>query len=294
MGLRLLRKILIPFAALVIAASVGTLVIGRTHAAATGSSSAMSLTAQSALTQKAEAAAGYQLFQQHCSFCHGAQANGSTGLAPNLQGLGPGTVQLWLSAGWMPLKTPSAQPEAKYPIFTPQQIVDVAEWVASLHPGGVPIAPSLDLKTGSLSNGFSLFTETCAPCHTITGAGDALADGYHAPPLHGVTSQQIWEAVRSGPQNMPQFGPKNITPSELNDIVKYVTQVIEHPSHPGGIALGGVGPVAEGFVGLFAGVGACMVAAYWVGDRTERDEEDDEEHEHSGDDPTLAPEGAHA
>ena len=190
----------------------------------------MSLTAQSALTQKAEAAAGYQLFQQHCSFCHGAQANGSTGLAPNLQGLGPGTVQLWLSAGWMPLKTPSAQPEAKY----------------------------------------------------------------HAPPLHGVTSQQIWEAVRSGPQNMPQFGPKNITPSELNDIVKYVTQVIEHPSHPGGIALGGVGPVAEGFVGLFAGVGACMVAAYWVGDRTERDEEDDEEHEHSGDDPTLAPEGAHA
>jgi ubiquinol-cytochrome c reductase cytochrome c subunit len=109
-----------------------------------------------------------------------------------------------------------------------------------------------------------------------------------------VTSQQIWEAVRSGPQNMPQFGPKNITPSELNDIVKYVTQVIEHPSHPGGIALGGVGPVAEGFVGLFAGVGACMVAAYWVGDRTERDEEDDEEHEHSGDDPTLAPEGANA
>ena len=61
---------------------------------------------------------------------------------------------------------------------------------------------------------------------------------------------------------------------------------IQHPDSPGGLALGGVGPVAEGFVGLFVGVGACLLAAFWVGDRTEHDEDDGHEgHDgHDGDD----------
>jgi ubiquinol-cytochrome c reductase cytochrome c subunit len=294
MGLRLLRKILVPFAALVLAACVGTLAMGRVHgtsdASASQSPEAMSLTALQSQTTKGQIAYGYQLFAEHCSFCHGTKADGSTGIAPNLRGLGPGTIELWLSTGWMPLKTPSAQPENKPPDFSASQIRDVAMWVASLHPGGTPFAPSLNLKTADDSNGFSLFTLNCAPCHTITGAGDALADGYHAPPLHGVTEAQIWEAVRSGPQNMPQFSDNNITPSQLDNIIKYVTGKIERPEDPGGLALGGVGPVAEGFVGLFAGVGACLLAAYWVGDRTERDEDEDE-HETGSD---AAPEGAHA
>lgn len=285
MGLRFLRKVLLPFAALVLAACIGTLAIGRTHAAApAGSSStaalsaspAMTLTASSSQSAKAALQAGYQLFQQHCSFCHGAQANGRTGLAPNLQGVGPGTVQLWLSNGWMPLRTPSSQPELKKPSFTPPKIRDIAEWVASLRAGGTPFPPVLNLKGSNLSTGFQLFSLNCAPCHTITGAGDAITLGYHAPTLHGVPKALIWDAVRSGPQNMPQFSSATISPAELNDIIKYVTQKIQRPSNPGGLSLGGVGPVAEGFVGLFAGVGACLAGAYWVGDRTERD--DDEEH----------------
>ncbi|MHB1988775.1 MAG: cytochrome bc1 complex diheme cytochrome c subunit [Acidimicrobiales bacterium] len=291
MGLRLLRKILIPFAALVIAASIGTLMMGRSQVPATAANtSLMSLTAQQAQSTKAEKSVGYELFQQHCAFCHGTRANGTTGIGPNLQGLGPGTVELWLSTGWMPLKTPTVQPDNKYPSFTPQHIRDIAAWVASLYPGGVPFAPRLALKSASLSSGFSLFTLNCAPCHTITGAGDALANGYHAPPLHGVTRSQIWEAVRSGPQNMPRFSSANISPTELDNIIKYVTQRIEHPQNPGGLSLGGVGPVAEGFVGLFIGVGGCLLAAYWVGDRTERDE-DGEHPEHGS---AATSEGAHA
>lgn len=281
MGLRLLRYLLVPFGVLVIAASLATFFIGRSKAASPASSSAdsMSLLAMRTPSTKAERARGYTLFEEHCSFCHGPRANGSTGIAPNLQGLGPGVVDLWLSTGWMPLRTPSAQPENKTPIFTPRQIRDVALWVASLHPGGVPFTPVLHLKSASLSQGFSLFTLNCAPCHTVTGSGDALTNGYHAPSLHGVTRQQVWEAVRSGPQNMPQFSPRTITPAQLRDIIKYVTGNIEHPTDPGGIGLGGVGPVAEGFVGLFVGVGACLVAAYWVGDRTEREEDGEGSHE---------------
>lgn len=292
MGLRFLRKVLVPFGVLVIAASLATFVIGRAHesSAASAADSATELTALESATSAAQRHEGYTLFEEHCSFCHGATANGSTGIAPNLQGLGPGVVDLWLSTGWMPLKTPTAQPDNKPPIFSPSQIRDVAEWVSSLHPGGVPFAPKLHLKSASLSQGFSLFTLNCAPCHTITGSGDALTNGYHAPSLHGVTRQEVWEAVRSGPQNMPQFSPGTITPAELSDIVKYVTAKISHPSNPGGLGLGGVGPVAEGFVGLFVGVGACMLAAYWVGDRTEREEDD----EHRGHGPETLPEGTNA
>ncbi len=302
MGLRLLRKILVPFAALVLAAAIATIAMGHTHsttAASTPSMSpeAMQLASLASQTTKGQLAEGYQLFAAHCSFCHGTRADGTTGIAPNLQGLGAGTVDLWLSTGWMPLKTPSAQPENKVPSFSPSQIRAIAMWVASLRPGGVPLAPKLDLKSASLSTGFSLFTLNCAPCHTITGAGDALADGYHAPPLHGISAAQVWEAVRSGPQNMPIFGDRNITPSQLEDIVRYVTQKIEHPQNPGGLGLGGVGPVAEGFLGLFAGVGACLAAAYWVGDRTEREEEEDPHGhgtDHGPEGPETAPEGAHA
>lgn len=293
MGLRIFRKILIPFAALVLAAAIGTVVMGRSHEASSASpssaSQAMSLLASQSPSNKAELATGYTLFQEHCSSCHGAKASGSSH-APDLQGIGPGTVDLWLSTGWMPLKTPTAQPDNKEPSFDRQQIRDIAMWVSSLKPGGTPFAPKIDMKKASLSAGFSLFTLNCAPCHTITGAGDALADGYHAPSLHGVSTSEIWEAVRSGPQNMPHFGPGDISPAQLNDIIKYVSQKIEKPSDPGGISLGGVGPVAEGFVGLFIGVGGCVLAAFWVGDRTEREEED--EHADHGTD--SAPEGAHA
>jgi ubiquinol-cytochrome c reductase cytochrome c subunit len=125
-----------------------------------------------------------------------------------------------------------------------------------------------------VAEGFSLFALNCAPCHTITGAGDALADGIQAPPLHGVTKTMVWEAVRTGPGNMPRFGPGTLSSQQITDVIGYVVKHIERPYSPGGLSLGGVGPVAEGFVGLFVGVGACLLAAFWVGDRTETEPED--------------------
>ena len=50
-------------------------------------------------------------------------------------------------------------------------------------------------------------------------------------------------------------------------IVKYVTTVIQHPVNQGGLGLGGIGPVAEGFIGLLFGVGGIMLVAFWLGDR---------------------------
>ena len=103
----------------------------------------------------------------------------------------------------------------------------------------------------------------------------------------------VWEAIRTGPGNMPRFGPGTISPAQVVDVVGYVVKNIQHPTSPGGLSLGGVGPVAEGFVGLFVGVGLCMLAALWIGDRAENEEED--EHDgHGGDhEETLHGELAH-
>jgi len=154
-------------------------------------------------------------------------------------------------------------------------------------PGDPGVPSGLDISHANVAEGFSMFALNCAPCHTITGAGDALAGGIQAPPLHGVTKTMVWEAIRTGPGNMPRFGPGTISPAQVVDIVGYVVKDIQLPVSPGGLSLGGVGPVAEGFVGLFVGVGLCLLAALWVGDRAETEEDG----EHDGHDGPEGPDG---
>ena len=204
-------------------------------------------------------------------------------LAPNLQGLGSATVDLWVGTGLMPLSVPTAEPVRKPDKFTTQQTLEIADWVQSLTPGVGVAIPSVDLKGANVATGFDMFAANCAPCHTITGAGDALSGGLEALPLHGLSAQQVAEAIDTGPGNMPRMYPGALTKAEANDVIAYVSEDIEHPDSPGGLGLGGVGPVAEGFVGLFIGVGACMLIALWIGERTERE---DPEHAHDELEPT--------
>ncbi|MCK4176905.1 cytochrome bc1 complex diheme cytochrome c subunit [Aciditerrimonas ferrireducens] len=200
---------------------------------------------------------GEVLFEANCSTCHGTRAEGSA-VAPDLQGLGPATVDFWVSTGRMPLADSSAQ------------ATDIAAFVASLaptapsYPDGIPY---VNTKDANLQLGMRLFVLNCAACHTITGAGDALADGAYAPSLHRATSTQVAEAIRTGPGNMPVFGPGTLSNRQVADIVAYVTGVIQHPDDRGGLGLGGIGPVAEGFVALLFGVGGLMVVAFWLGER---------------------------
>ncbi|MGD0391150.1 MAG: c-type cytochrome [Acidimicrobiales bacterium] len=212
-------------------------------------------------------APGQALFAANCSSCHGPEALGTV-RAPNLQGLGSGTVDFWVSTGRMPLENSSVQATRKPPRFNRLQTLEIASWVQSLTPGEGVQVPLVDTRAADLESGSELFTLNCAACHTITGAGDALMDGAYAPSLHLATPTQVVEAIRSGPGNMPHFGPGDITNSEARDISAYVTGVIQHPANPGGVGLGGIGPVGEGFVGLLLGVGVLMLVCFWIGDRT--------------------------
>jgi ubiquinol-cytochrome c reductase cytochrome c subunit len=211
-------------------------------------------------------APGQALFAANCASCHGSDASG-TERAPNLQSLGAGTVDFWVSTGRMPLADSSIQATRKPPRFNKLQSLEISAYVQSLAPGGVKV-PTVNLSNANVGNGARLFTLNCAACHTITGAGDALADGAYAPSLHYATTRQIVEAVRSGPGNMPHFGPGNISNAEVRDITAYVHSYIQHPVNRGGFGLGGIGPVGEGFVGLLIGVGALMLVCFWIGDRT--------------------------
>ena len=218
--------------------------------------------------------AGRLLFAQTCSSCHGSEANGvnpegQATIGPNLQGVGAATVDFWVSTGRMPATDPKAvEAERKASRLTPVQALELAAWVNSLDPA-VPAVPTPHLAGADQSAGQDLFSLNCAACHTIEGAGDALAFGTNAPSLQnrGVTAQQVVEAIRTGPANMPRFSG-NLTDRQVTDIVSYVTGRLQHPTNPGGAALGGVGPVAEGFVALLIGVGGLALICFWIGERS--------------------------
>ncbi len=247
-------------------ASTASASVAPTTSGAAGSASAKAAGINPVTLPSSYIAPGEALFAANCASCHGTDAVG-TSRAPNLQGLGAGTIDFWVSTGRMPLADPTEQAVRKPPRFNALQTLEIAAYVQSFTPGvGVPIY-HVNLSQANLAQGQGLFTLNCAACHTITGAGDALADGAFAPSLHVATPTQIIEAIRTGPGNMPHFSAGNITNAQARDIVAYVHEVIQHPTNRGGFGLGGNGPVAEGFVALLIGVGGLLLVAFWIGER---------------------------
>ena len=148
-----------------------------------------------------------------------------------------------------------------------EQIAAMAAYVASLAPGpAIPDAEYLR-TTGDdidLTHGSELFRINCAMCHNAVGAGGALTEGKFAPALGGVTEKHIYEAMVTGPQNMPVFNDANLTPEDKRDIIAYLKYVEENDS-VGGYELASIGPVAEGlFVWIF-GLGFIIAITVWLG-----------------------------
>ncbi len=207
---------------------------------------------------------GRKLYTTGCSSCHGIDAEG-TGRAPRLQGAGAASLDFWLSTGRMPLKTNQRQAVRKPAAYDREQIDAIVDYVTSLAPGG-PEIPELDLAEADLVEGGELFRANCAACHGAAGIGGALASARHAPALRPATPRQVGEAVRIGPGAMPAFGPDTFTDEQVAAIVRYVED-LDHPDDEGGFGLGHAGPIPEGFVGWLIGLGAMLLACYWIGER---------------------------
>jgi ubiquinol-cytochrome c reductase cytochrome c subunit len=216
---------------------------------------------------------GEALYQQNCQACHGVTADGVPppgtpgGAFPNLLGLGPATYDFWIESGRMPAaSTTAVEAPRGPPKLNHLQALAISAYLNSLDPA-TPLIPYPVLAGANLSDGAALFALNCAACHTITGDGDALAYDTFAPSMRDVPATQVAEALRTGPANMPVF-TGNLTDKQLRDVVAYVTEKIQHPENPGGLGLGGLGPVGEGFIGLALGVGLLALLGFWVGDRT--------------------------
>ena len=70
----------------------------------------------------------------------------------------------------------------------------------------------------------------------------------------------------TGPQNMPKFSDRQLSPEEKKDIVAYV-KTASQTMNPGGYGLGGFGPAPEGMAVFIIGMVAAIGVALWIGAR---------------------------
>ncbi|MER5253622.1 MULTISPECIES: c-type cytochrome [unclassified Streptomyces] len=212
---------------------------------------------------------GKKLYSVGCSSCHGTGGQGSSD-GPSLVGVGAAAVDFQVSTGRMPLQQPGAQAPKKKAIYNQAQIDQLAAYIASLGAGPtIPTAKQYSPDGADIAKGGELFRTNCAQCHNFTGEGGALTKGKFAPSLEDVSPKHIYEAMQTGPQNMPSF-PDTIMPEKnKKDIIAYLDAVNgEQTESPGGLKLGGLGPVSEGLFGWIFGLGTLIAVAVWVAART--------------------------
>ena len=209
---------------------------------------------------------GGKLFAANCATCHGMGAGGSSA-APSLVGVGAAAVDFQVGTGRMPMEMNGPQAQEKPAQFNDEQTKQLAAYVASLGPGpSIPDAGLVDGK-GDAAAGGELFRVNCAMCHNAAAAGGALTRGKFAPALSGVSGQHVYEAMVTGPQNMPVFNDANISPEGKRDIITFLKQ-IETNGSPGGADLGALGPVSEGLFVWIAGLGVIIAFTIWLTSRT--------------------------
>jgi ubiquinol-cytochrome c reductase cytochrome c subunit len=216
---------------------------------------------------------GKDLFNTSCVTCHGVNLQGVTDRGPSLVGVGESAVYFQVSTGRMPAMRGEAQAPQKPPQFDEAQIDALGAYIQAN--GGGPEVPrdengqiaGTSLIGNDVARGGDLFRLNCASCHNFTGKGGALSSGKYAPELSDAEPAQIYTAMQTGPQNMPKFSDRQLSPEEKRDIVAYVRMATEAPD-PGGYGLGGLGPTTEGMAVWIIGMVAVIGAALWIGARS--------------------------
>lgn len=212
---------------------------------------------------------GKKLYAVGCASCHGTGGQGTTD-GPSLVGVGAAAVDFQVGTGRMPAQQPGAQVPKKKVIYTQAEIDQLAAYISSLGAGpSVPTKNEYSPDGADIAKGGELFRTNCAQCHNFTGKGGALTHGKFAPDLEGVDPKHIYEAMQTGPQNMPSFPDTTLSEQNKKDIIAYLDAVNgDDTESPGGLELGGLGPVSEGLFAWIFGLGALIAVAVWVAART--------------------------
>lgn len=208
---------------------------------------------------------GRLIFLKGCASCHGINAEGASNV-PTLLGVGAASVDFQVGTGRMPLANTGVQAMRKKPVYNAEETAALAAYVASLSPGpAIPNAAQLNYeRDGNIAEGGQLFRTNCAMCHNYAGQGGALTQGKYAPSLMGVEVKTMYEAMLTGPQSMPVFGDRAISPQQKLSMIKFLKS-IEAEKGQGGFSLGKVGPVTEGLVAWVLGLGLLIGVSVWLG-----------------------------
>lgn len=213
---------------------------------------------------------GQRLYSVGCASCHGTGGQGTSD-GPSLVGVGAAAVDFQVATGRMPAATSQgAQIPKKKNVYSQAEIDQLATFIASLGAGpSVPTEEQYGPDGADIAKGGELFRTNCAQCHNFTGKGGALTHGKFAPDLEGVDPKHIYEAMQTGPQNMPSFPDTTLSEKNKKDIIAYLDAVNgDDTVEPGGLGLGGLGPVSEGLFAWIFGLGALIAVAVWVAART--------------------------
>ncbi|HEX6228866.1 MAG TPA: cytochrome c [Solirubrobacterales bacterium] len=227
---------------------------------------------------------GRELFLVGCASCHGRNAEGvvakdGSQYGPSLVGVGAASVDFQVSTGRMPMARPGVQAQKKPPVYNEEETRALAAYVASLGPG--PAIPTEEQysreaipeseREESVVRGGEFFRTNCTACHNFDGSGGALPGGKLAPTIKGVSEKHIYEAMITGPQQMPVFSDDVLKPEEKRDIINYVKSLEENPGY-GGFSMGALGPVSEGMFAWVIGIGGLVGFAVWIAAHTAKSE----------------------
>ena len=204
-----------------------------------------------ALSVPAKANDAAMLYQTRCSSCHGLNLQGGP-QAPPLVNVDAADVDFMLQTGRMPAERPWEEEVRKPPIFTHAQISELVAYVMSKSSGEQSL-PAIH-SGGDVRSGQIVYAENCAQCHSATGKGNNVGYRNVAPSMMDSTPLEIAEAVRTGPDVMPKFGPHVIDQKHLDDLLAYVRWLQTANYNAGGFALSNWGPISEGFVAWAIGI----------------------------------------
>jgi ubiquinol-cytochrome c reductase cytochrome c subunit len=217
---------------------------------------------------------GRALYRVQCSSCHGLDGKGRQApdgdqRGPSLENAGGASAYYYLTTGRMPLANSEEIPRRKPPAYSDDEIDALIAYVASLGDG--PEIPDVDIANGDVAEGGELYRANCAACHSATGAGGALSYGRAAPALDQAEPRQLGSAVRTGPGQMPRFGSDSLTDEDVDSVAAYV-DYLHDADDRGGVALGRLGPIPEGFLVWIAGMGGLLLVCLAIGKRADSTE----------------------
>ena len=226
---------------------------------------------QTALEQR-----GRDLYLQSCASCHGPDPNGPAvySSVPSLRDVGGAAAVNWaVRTGRMPwrsTKGPAITRGKSH--FTEAETRALVTYIGRAV--GDTLIPQVDPAKGDVNRGQQLYAQACSACHGMNGAGSAVGGANIAPTMLGVSPQDVAEAIKIGPGQMPPGGGlPNYNPTDpgsiqrVNDIAAYIQALNKERFNRGGAPIGGKGPVPEGFVAWVIGLGLLVLAVRWLGTR---------------------------